>query len=303
MTDDEAAVSPLVALLQQQLPGIPPHDCLRFVKSLARHEPYQPWDGWRGLDSVAAGSVSAGRHLGGSVYPGVERDYWVYVPQQYDPAEPAALMVFQDGARYLGPEVHAAQVLDALIARGDMPVTIAVFVQPGETGPGLPLFGGCDNRSVEYDTPGQAYARFLEQELLPQALAGYRVSQDPSRRAIVGLSSGGMCALNAAWERPDLFGKVVSHCGSFVDIRGGHAMADKIRRAEPRSLRVYLQSGAFDLDISFGHWELANRTVAAALAYRGYAHQLVIGEGGHSLRHGGAIIDRTLAWLWQEERP
>jgi enterochelin esterase family protein len=109
-----------------------------------------------------------------------------------------------------------------------------------------------------------------------------------------------MCALNAAWERPDLFGKVVSHCGSFVDIRGGHAMADKIRRAEPRLLRVFLQSGAFDLDISFGNWELANRTVASALAYRGYQHRLVIGEGGHSLRHGGAIIDQTLTWLWQD---
>ncbi|HEX8613407.1 MAG TPA: alpha/beta hydrolase-fold protein, partial [Telluria sp.] len=181
MTDDEAAVSPLVALLQQQLPGIPPHDCLRFVKSLARQEPYMPWDGWRGLDRVPAGSVSPGRHVGSGVYPGVERDYWVYVPQQYDPSKPAALMVFQDGARYLGPDVNAAQVLDALIHRGDMPVAIAVFVQPGETGPGLPLFGGTDNRSVEYDATGDAYGRFLEQELLPQALARLRVSDHPSR--------------------------------------------------------------------------------------------------------------------------
>ncbi len=97
-----------------------------------------------------------------------------------------------------------------------------------------------------------------------------------------------------------MFGKVVSHCGSFVDIRGGHELAGRIRRADPKRLRVFLQSGQFDLDISFGNWELANRTVAAALAYRGYEHQLVIGEGGHSLKHGGAIIDQTLAWLWMD---
>ncbi|MES3021487.1 MAG: alpha/beta hydrolase-fold protein [Pseudomonadota bacterium] len=299
MTDDEAAASPLAALLRQQLPGLPAHDCLRFVKSLARPEPYAPWDGWRGQHGVPEASVSAGRHVGSGVYPGVERDYWVYVPQQYDAATPARLMVFQDGARYLGAEINTAQVLDALIHRGDMPVTIAVFVQPGETGPGLPLFGGADNRSVEYDATGGAYARFLEHELLPQALAGYKVSAEAADRAIVGLSSGGMCAFNAAWERPDLFGKVISHCGSFVDIRGGHEMAAKVRRADAKPLRVFLQSGSFDLDITFGNWELANRTLASALAYRGYAHQLVIGEGGHSLGHGGAIIHETLQWLWR----
>ncbi len=299
MTDAEAAALPLAALLKQQLPGLPAHDCVRFVKSLARPEPYEAWDGWRGEQNVPVGSVITGRHVGASVYAGVERDYWTYVPHQYDPSTPPCLMVFQDGQRYLGPEMNAAQVLDSLIHRGLMPVTIAVFVQPGETGPGLPLFGGADNRSVEYDATGDAYARFLEQELLPQALAGYSVSQNPRDRAIVGISSGGMCALNAAWERPDLFGKVISHCGSFVDIRGGHEMASKIRRAEPKPLRVFLQSGTFDLDLTFGNWELANRTVASALAYRGYDHRLVIGEGAHSLKHGGAIMHETLEWLWQ----
>ncbi len=300
MTDEEAAASPLLALLKEQLPGLSAHDSLRFVKSLSRHEPYTAWDGWRGQHDLPQGTVTAARHTGTGIYPGVERDFWTYVPQQYDACAPARLMVFQDGARYLGPEINAVQVIDALIGRGVIPVTIAVFVQPGETGPGLPLFGGADNRSVEYDTLGDDYVRFLEHELLPQALAGYRVSTDACDRAIVGLSSGGMCALNAAWARPDLFGKVVSHCGSFVDIRGGHAMADKIRRAEPKPLQVFLQSGRYDLDIAFGNWELANRTVAAALAYRGYEHQLVIGEGGHSLRHGGAIFHETLAWLWSK---
>jgi enterochelin esterase-like enzyme len=299
MTDDQAKTSPLYAMLQQQLPGLSAHDCLRFVKSLASEEPYTPWDGWR-QGQAPKGELRPGRHTSDSVYPGVQRDYWLYVPQQLDPDAHAPLMVFQDGARYLGPEMNAAQVLDELIARGTLPPMLALFVQPGETGPGLPLLGGADNRSVEYDTADGTYARFLEQELLPQALAGLRVSSNSAERAIVGISSGGMCALNAAWERPDMFGRVASHCGSFVDIRGGHELAGRIRAAEAKPLRVFLQSGKFDLDIVYGNWELANRTVASALAYRGYAHQLVIGEGGHSLRHGGAIFNDTLAWLWSE---
>jgi enterochelin esterase family protein len=176
-----------------------------------------------------------------------------------------------------------------------------VFVEPGEKGPGIPLFGGTDNRSAEYDATGDTYVRFLLEELLPVALDGYKVVDDGAGRAIVGLSSGGVCALNAAFERPDAFGKVVSHCGSFVDIRGGHELANKIRRAEPKPLRIFLQSGRYDLDITFGNWELANRTVASALAYRGYEHQLVIGEGGHSLKHGGAIFHETLKWLWHSD--
>jgi enterochelin esterase family protein len=299
MTDAEAADSPLLQILAQQLPGMPRHDLVPFVQSLARQETYTAWTGWRDAPDAPVGRIDAFRHVGSRFYPGVERGVSVYIPQQYDGSEPAHLMVFQDGARYLGPELNAAQVLDAMIFAGEIPVTIAVFVEPGEKGPGIPLFGGTDNRSAEYDATGDIYARFLLEELLPVALDGYKVVEDSAGRAIVGLSSGGMCALNAAFERPDAFGKVVSHCGSFVDIRGGHEMAAKIRHAEPKPLRVFLQSGRYDLDITFGNWELANRTVAAALAYRGYEHQLVIGEGGHSLKHGGAIFHETLKWLWQ----
>ena len=119
-------------------------------------------------------------------------------------------------------------------------------------------------------------------------------------RAICGLSSGGICAFNVAWERPDVFGKVVSHCGSFVNIRGGHLLASAVRAGPSKPLRVFLQSGAHDLDIVFGNWPHANRELAAALTYQGCAHQLVIGAGGHSLAHGGAIFPDTLRWLWQD---
>ena len=284
-------------MLVENMPGILEQDVDRFVAALGVDEPYTA----PGVaDRVPEGRLERRRHRSPAVYPGVERDYVLYVPRQYRDGEEAALMVFQDGARYQGPEANTARVLDQLIEEGAMPVTIALFVEPGETGPGLPVYGGAGNRSIEYDAQGPDYARFLLEELLPEALAGYRVSADPRRRAIAGLSSGGHCAFNAAWERPDAFGKVLSHCGSFVDIRGGRACAGRVRREPARPLRVFLQTGEHDLDIMYGNWVLANRELAAALAYRGIAHQLVVGEGGHSLRHGGAILAESLRWLWRD---
>jgi enterochelin esterase family protein len=284
--------------LAAQLPGIPEGDLAPFARALSLPEPYRALEV---PDAVPAGRLIERRHRSEGIYPGVERGYVLYVPAQYDGTKDAALVVFQDGARYLGPEANAARVLDSLVAEGSLPPTIAVFAEPGEQGPGLPLYGGAGNRSVEYDTTGEAYARFLLEELLPEACAGYRVTPDARQRAIVGLSSGGMCAFNAAWERPDAFGKVLSHCGSFVDIRGGRSMAQRVRRESTRPLRVFLQTGEHDLDIVFGNWTLANRELAAALAYRGIAHRLVVGEGGHSLRHGGALLAASLRWLWQDE--
>lgn len=288
--------SPLHQMLLGAMPGMPQRDLGRFAAALSVDEPYRAPPVEAG---VPEGRLTARRHRSAKVYPGVERAYTLYVPHQYDGNEEACLMVFQDGSRYLGPEANAARVLDALIADGSMPVTIAVFAEPGEQGPGLPVYGGSGNRSVEYDSTGDAYVRFLLDELLPEALAGYRVSREAARRAIAGISSGGHCAFNAAWERPDAFGKVLTHCGSFVDIRGGHACAARVRREPVQALRVFLQSGAHDLDILYGSWLLANREMAAALRYRGYEVRYEEGEGGHSLRHGGAILADSLRWLWR----
>ena len=249
------------------------------------------------------GTLRSGTCPPGAIYPGVPHDYTVYAASQLDPARPAPLMVFLDGARYLGPEIGAPAVLDTLAHRGQLPPMVAVFVQPGATGPGLPLYGGRDNRSLEYDSLGDTFARFLLDELLPEALQGLNTSTRAGDRALCGLSSGGCCAFNAAWERPDAFGKVISHCGSFVDIRGGHTLAPAVRRAPRKPLRVFLQTGRHDLDIVFGRWLTANQAMADALAYRGYDHWLVVGEGGHSLAHGGALFPDTLRWLWRAEGP
>ena len=302
-----AVASPdLAQRLRSSTPGIPERDIARFAGSPAAPQPYATGPEARPRAGVPTGELLQRRHASRGIYPGVARDYWVYVPRPLEPARDANLLVFQDGVRYLGPECSATAVLDTLIADGAIPPTVAVFVQPGDLGPGLPIYGGADNRSVEYDSTGDAYLRFLVDELLPEALQGLRVSAQADRRAICGLSSGGHCALNAAWERPDVFGRVVSHCGSFVDIRGGHTLASRIRRggdARAERLRVFLQTGEHDLDVVFGHWVQANRDMAAALAYRGIEHRLVIGRGGHSLAHGGAIFPDTLRWLWRTENP
>lgn len=300
MNESDAAASPLGQMLLQKLPGMPPQDVAFYVRGMSAAEPYAPGPDSLPRDAVPRGELSRQRQRGTRFYPGVERDFWVYVPAQYDASTPACLMVFQDGERYIGAEINAPAVFDNLIHAGDMPVTIAVFVNPGEQGPGLPIYGGSDNRSVEYDAPGDRYARFLAEELLPQALQGRAIVADPAGRAICGLSSGGLCALNVAWEQPDSFSKVVSHCGSFTDIRGGHELSGRVRRSAAKPLRVFLQTGSHDLDIIFGQWELANRDMAAALAYRGYDHQLLVGDGGHSLKHGGAVFPQTLRWLWRD---
>ena len=234
------------------------------------------------------------------IYPGVERDYWVYVPQQYDGSRPACLMVFQDGPLYLAPDVNVPVAFDNLIHRGDMPPTIGVFVSAGDRGPGMPGWGGTDNRSLEYDSLDDRYARFLLEELLPPIEQQYHIVADPAGHAICGISSGGICAFTVAWQRPDAFRKVVSHCGSFTNIRGGNRYPSLIRRSPAKPLRVFLQTGTQDLDVVYGNWVIANQDMAAALAYKGYDYQFVLGEGGHSLAHGGAIFPDTMRWLWRD---
>jgi len=290
-----------VAILQQlaaMLPGMPAEDRVRFAGAIRGPEPYCLGADSIRREGVPRGSLREGTCAPGAVYPGVAHAYRVYVPAQYDEGAEAALMVFQDGARYLGPEIDAPAVFDNLIAAGELPPIVAVFVDPGAQGPGLPVYGGKDNRSVEYDSGGEAYVRFLLDELLPEATHGLRISADPSRRAICGISSGGHCAFNAAWERPEAFGLVLSHCGSFVDLRGGHLLAPAVRATPRKPLRVFLQTGRNDLDILFGNWLLANQALFSALDYRGYEARLEIGDGGHSLVHGGAIFPESLRWLW-----
>jgi enterochelin esterase family protein len=250
---------------------------------------------------IPQGEVTHSQHAS-TIYPAAHRDYWVYVPQQYNPAVPAAVMVFQDGHAYLdeqGP-FRVPVVFDNLIHAGAMPVTVGILINPGHVGERpLDRPWAASNRSLEYDTVSDRYARFLLEEILPEVGARWNLTQYPDQRAICGLSSGGICAFTVAWERPDAFRKVMSHIGSFTDIRGGHAYPSRIRKEPIRPLRVYLQDGEADLDNDYGNWWLANLQMVSALQYRGYDHTFVAGAGGHNGEHGGAVLPDALRWLWR----
>lgn len=179
---------------------------------------------------VPQGTVT--RHTWQSrIFAGTTRHYWTYVPAQYDGTAPAAVMVFQDGADAVKPagQIRVPVVFDNLIHRGEMPVTIGIFIDPGAFPAVDPRLPARSNRSLEYDTLSPQYARFLLEEILPEVGRTHRLTDDPERRAIQGNASGGICAFTVAWERPDAFRKVVSFIGSFTSIayrpaRGGQPL-------------------------------------------------------------------------------
>ncbi len=239
------------------------------------------------------------------IFPGTVRDCWVYVPKQYDAAKPAGVMVFQDGGSYVktNGDFRTPIVFDNLIHKKEMPVTIGIFINPGKVPPAEPDQKPRDNRSFEYDSLGDQYARFLLEEILPEVGRKYNLTKDPEGRAICGISSGGICAWTVAWERPDAFRKVLSHVGSFTNIRGGHVYPALIRKTEKKPIRVFLQDGANDLDNLHGNWPLANQEMAAALKFANYDYKFEFGAGAHNGKHGGAILPESLKWLWRDYRP
>lgn len=236
------------------------------------------------------------------IFPGTTRDWWIYVPAQYKPEQPAAVMVFCDGGGFVKSDgqFRAPVVFDNLIASGEMPVTIGIFLNPGNFNSTDPKQKPRSNRSFEYDSLGDLYARFLLEEILPEVSKTYKLTDNPDERAICGNSSGGICAFTVAWERPDSFRKVVSHIGSFTNIRGGHVYAALVRKTDKKPLKVFLQDGKNDLDNQFGNWPLANQDMAASLKFAGYDFKFVLGEGTHNGKHGAALFPDTLRWLWKK---
>jgi enterochelin esterase-like enzyme len=233
-----------------------------------------------------------------NIFQGTTRDWWVYVPAQYTAANPAAVMVFQDGA---GARQYVTPVFDNLIAKGDIPVMIGVFIEPGG------IKAARDNRSFEYDTLSDQYARFLLEEILPEVEKTTRLRRDAAGRGIAGQSSGAIAAFTVAWERPNEFSKVLSGIGSFTNIaagkslrEGGHNYAALVRRVPPKPIRIFMQDGANDLDNASGSWWLANQTLARSFAFAGYDYKFEQGLGFHNNNHMRAILPDALRWLWRE---
>jgi len=269
----------------------------RFGDGWVVLEHFVPEPECRPQPGVPQGTVTEYTPMRSDIFAGTLRGYWLYVPAQYDPeGPPVSLMVFQDGGMYLSPQAPVPTVLDNLIHAGEMPAIAALFVNPG-TFPDRE--GRFQNRIAEYHDRTDAYARFLRDEMFPLVAQHVHLRTDRGAHAIAGISSGAVCAFNAAWHMPEILGKVLSHCGSFTNINGSHNTWAEIRQAERRPLRVYLQGSANDIDDVCGSWSLANQEVAAALKFRGYDYTLDWGRGFHSLAHGGATLPSALRWLWR----
>ncbi|MGA2673463.1 MAG: alpha/beta hydrolase-fold protein [Terracidiphilus sp.] len=279
------------------------------------------------MPGVKRGALSPKLTIASKIYDGMKADYWIYVPAGYDASVPAALMVFQDGGGYTDwdENSHTLNAIDNLIALKKIPTTICIFVNPGKiAGPaGNPTYDFVkaysekwhrtlddSMRSTLYDTVSDRYPRFLRDELLPEVAARYNLRKDAYSHAITGLSSGGICSFNAAWQMPDLFSRVITWIGSFTSIQwketpgvadGGQDYPEKVLREPHRNIRVWLQDGSDDMEWNqYGSWPLANVRMANALKLREYDFHFSFGKGSHNPAHGEAEFPEEMIWLWRD---
>jgi len=266
-------------------------------------------------EGVPTGEMRGPYTLPSQAYPGTQHTYWVYVPAQYDPSVPASLMILNDGQAFknMDGDVRAPNVIDNLIYRREIPVMLAVFINPGRTPeqpePTPQEWGDrTTNRPTEYNTLDDKYARVIVDELMPVLNKDYNISKDPDRRGIGGASSGAIAAFTVAWQRPNDFHKVLSIVGSFTNLRGGHAYTDLVRNTDKKPIRIYLQDGRND-NRGVGRngqydetrdWFLQNVRLMKALTEKGYDVNYTWGIGRHGQKQGGAIFPDMMRWLWRD---
>ncbi len=283
-------------------------------------------------DRIRHGELRGPFEFHSQIFAGTVRRYWVYVPAGYRRrgSDAPNLLVFQDGQRATNPEgsLRIPTVLDNLIAKGDIPPTLGIFITPGNMSAHYPDDLGMrnpDHRAAEYDALSDAYARMLIDELLPEVARTYRFTDDPGRRVIGGTSSGAICAFTVAWHRPDAFANVISMIGSYTSIGyqpanadhgyipGGDTYPGLIRKSPIRPMRIFLQDGSNDLNNEHGNWFLANQQMLSALQWANahadaaqipgprYDINYVWGDGAHSDQHGGALLPDILRWVWRDQ--
>jgi enterochelin esterase family protein len=325
-----SAAAPVLALASAavlpQAPAVPvqtPAEAARRPGQYALGPDSVPQDG------VPAGTLEGPFAFKSSIITGTVRRYWIFVPAEYSADHPANVLVFQDGQRATNPtgSLRVPQVLANLVHKKEIPVTIGIFITPGQRGDTYPDDLGMNNpnnRAAEYDALSDTYARFIVEEMLPEVGKRYDLTADPAGRAIGGTSSGAICAFTVAWHRPDQFRNVISMIGSYTSIGyrpargdqpmvpGGDLYPTLIRKSPVKPLKVFLQDGSNDLDNEHGNWFLANQQMLAALNYANtaadaqksagprYQVNHVWGDGAHSDAHGGAILPDVLRWIWND---
>lgn len=253
-------------------------------------------------------------HVSKDIYPGMETNYWVYLPARYDAVEPAALMIWQDGQLLAGRNdeaicilcpglVRILEVTDNLTHRDEIPVMVHLFVQAGTK-------DGENMRSVQYDSVTDRYPRFLLEELLPEVWAKYNIRRDGYSHAIQGQSSGGIAAFNAGWHYPDQFSRIAVQHGTFTAVafrngepEAGHEYPTRVRREEKRNLRVWISHGTEDYENEWGSWPTQNLQMANSLKFRGYDFRYYLGNGDHHAAIWAAKLPEAMRWLWRDYDP
>jgi 3-keto-disaccharide hydrolase/Putative esterase len=310
-----------------------PEDC-KFAEG-AKPAMRRPGDYPVSAEALPQEGIPKGRLEGpfefhSKIIAGTVRRYWIFVPAQYNAKQPANVLVFQDGQRATNPNgsLRLPTVMENLIGKGKMPVTIGIFITPGnlsETYPDNLAFSNPNHRKEEYDALNDNYARFLIEEMLPEVGKKYNLTDDPEKRAIGGTSSGAICAFTVAWQRPDMFRRVISMIGSYTSIGyqpaadgkpmipGGDLYPTLIRKNPIKPIRIYLQDGEHDLSNEHGSWFLANQQMLSAFEYAnakadkdgtlGVRYELKHnwGDGAHSDAHGGALLPDILTWIWTND--
>ena len=269
-------------------------------------EPFPPVEG-KPDPSVPHGEFLKGTITDSKIFPGRQNDFSVYVPAQYDPAQPACLLVKLDG---LGS--FEGTVLDNLIAGKDVPVMIGVGIAPGtiwKDPAGTAKRQALRfNRSYEFDSVNGHFPDYVLNELLPAVEKlrtrdgrPIRISKNGNDHAATGGSTGGIGSFTLAWQRPDQFARVYSVIGTFVSMRGGHDYPALIRKTEPKAIRIFLEDGASDSwNPLFGSWYDANLNMESALTFAGYDVAHVWGKHGHDGGPGAVILPDVLRWLWRD---
>jgi enterochelin esterase-like enzyme len=233
----------------------------------------------------------------------------VYVPAQYVPGTTAPFIVGADG-----PDPLLFTALDNLIAQKRVPVMIAISIGNGSGD------AQGSQRGLEYDTMSGRYAEFVETEVLPlvEKQYGVRLTRDPEGRATTGNSSGGAAAMIMAWYRPDLYRRVLSYSGTFVNQQwpwraetphGAWEFHERLIPSSPaKPLRIWMEVGDRDLlnpnvmRDDMHDWVLANQHMARVLADKGYRYQFVFARNaGHSDRAVKLqTLPTALEWLWRD---
>jgi gluconolactonase len=274
-----------------------PTSCAQDISN--KHYPYEPAS--KNLADIPKGEVLHFSYNHSKLYPGTARSYWVYIPVDYKPENPACLYVCMDGVLF-----NAPVVFDYLISKKEMPVTIGVFIQSGTIMKNDTTVVRY-NRTNEFDNMNDRFARFIEEEILPDVIKqktadgrSINISINANDHAIAGASSGAICAFTVAWQRPDLFSRVFSAIGTYIGMRGGDQYPVLVRKTEPKPIRVYLQDNNNDSwNPLFGNWFKSNIDMEAALNFAGYEVTNMWQEGGHDGHQATEIFADAMRWLWK----